>query len=62
MKHIHLFHQVGGGCGVGKNSSQGCDDHYQCECGAEFKAYSKPEVHFRMPDYIAGKGEPTSTN
>ena len=58
MEHIHLFQHIGGGCGVGENSAQGCDDHYKCECGAEFKAYSVPEVHFTMPQQIAGKKSP----
>jgi len=58
MQHIHLFRNIGSGCGVGENSKQGCDDNYKCECGAGFKAYSVPEVHFTMPQYIAGKDEP----
>ena len=35
-----------------------CDDHYLCDCGAEFRAYSTPEVHFTMPQNIAGKETP----
>jgi len=62
MKHIHLFQHIGGGCGVGNNEKQGCDNHYKCECGAEFKAYSKSEVHFTMPQFIAGRDEPTVVN
>lgn len=30
----------------------------KCECGARFKTYSSPEVHFVMPHCIAGKEEP----
>ena len=58
MQHIHLFQHRGGGCGVGKNAEQGCDDDYECECGAKFKAYSNPDVHFTMPHFIAGKETP----
>ena len=73
MKHIHTFQHIGGGCSIDQASKDTlswnrgkypdikippCDDHYKCECGAEFKAYSLPEVHFQMPQYIAGKDEP----
>ena len=62
MKHIHLFRHIGGGCAIKReytaNPILPCDDHYRCECGAEFKAYSEQEVHFQMPQYIAGKDEP----
>ena len=39
-------------------SDKQCDDSYECECGAKFKAYSLKDVHFTMPLYIAGKDEP----
>lgn len=63
MQHVHLFQHIGGGCALAKHESCGqpqasCDDHYKCECEAEFKTYSLPEVHFQMPQYIAGKKEP----
>lgn len=58
MKHIHKFKKIGGGCGVGDNAKQGCDDNYKCECGAEFTVYSEPEVHFTMPNEIIGKEKP----
>ena len=58
MKHIHLFQHIGGGCGVGPMADKGCDDHYKCECGAEFRASSNHEVHFTMPNQVAGKETP----
>ena len=56
MKHIHLFQHIGGGCSLVGDKE--CDDHYKCECGVEFKVYSSKEVHFTMPQNIAGKDEP----
>lgn len=54
MKHIHLFRNVGGGCGPSD-----CDDTYECECGAKFIATTRDsDVHFAMPKYIAGKDIP----
>jgi hypothetical protein len=37
-----------------------CDDNYECECGAKFAVFSSPNVHFTMPQNIAGKEEPES--
>ncbi len=60
MKHIHLFQKTGGGCELREDKNKGyqCDDSYECECGVRFRTESSPEVHFIMPNYIAGKDEP----
>lgn len=57
MNHVHLFQHIGGGCLLSEKENLPCDDHYKCECGAEFKAYSSQNVHFQMPQYIAGREE-----
>ena len=56
MNHVHLFQHIGGGCQlVGANENEACDDSYECECGAKFRTSSNQDVHFTMPQYIAGK-------
>lgn len=61
MEHIHLFQHTGGGCAATEGNlmtEPRCDDKYECECGATFKTISSPEVHFTMPQFIAGKEAP----
>ena len=61
MKHIHCFQHTGGGCNINTtlpDSWSQCDDLYECECGAKFRATSDSATHFTMPRYIAGKEEP----
>lgn len=54
MKHIHLFRHMSGGCGTGE-----CEDIYECECGASFKAITHDsDVHLTLPQYIPGKDMP----
>ena len=50
MKHKkHLFKNIGGGCGFGIDKYP-CDDHYKCECGAEFKLLTSQTGHFYLPE------------
>jgi len=60
MRHVHLFQHTGGGCSLGCESDP-CDDSYRCECGAGFTTKSSVDVHFTMPEFIAGRLLPEPT-
>ena len=49
---------TGGGCSLVDEGNMPCDNDYECECGAKFKAYSSAKVHFEMPHFVAGKNPP----
>src|SRR3990167_3227938 len=54
MKHIHEFKNIGGGCLVSGDPKTLCDDHYRCQCGAEFKLKTSLEGHTYLPEIIRG--------
>ena len=52
--HKHIFKNVGGGCLIDGDVRTLCDDHYRCDCGAEFRVRTSLEGHTYLPKTIYG--------